>query len=94
MTLIQISALLAFCLLLILLTVRARGFLRSQSRGFASRDSRLGDADIADMVRNGELLAAMRAYRELHGVTLKEAKGKVEAMAESIAASKFGSARQ
>lgn len=94
MTLMQTSGFLALCLFLLILAFKARGLLRSQASGYVPKDSRLNDSCIMAMIRSGDMVAAMRAYRELHNVTLKEAKARVEAMAQDISGSGLEAERQ
>ena len=47
-----------------------------------------GDAEVEVLVREGEMIEAIKRYLELHGVGLRDAKDAVDAIAERIAGAK------
>lgn len=76
-------------LIIALLLLRGRsGLAAARADGRYPPAGQGSDADVADLMARGEKLLAIRLYRELHGVGLKEAKEAVEAMAREAADSK------
>ncbi|NET10002.1 MAG: hypothetical protein F6K09_05375 [Merismopedia sp. SIO2A8] len=64
-------------ILLVLLFQVISGLVQSDS---AVPPSRLSDEDIRELARQGKKIEAIKQYRMLHGVGLKQAKNAVEEM--------------
>ncbi|NPC70036.1 hypothetical protein HPP05_09805 [Corallococcus exiguus] len=83
----------SFLVLLLIAVVMGAliGFwLRSSNREQPSeppthRSPEEGQKSLAELIRSGQMINAIKLYRELHGVGLKEAKDAVEAMRDGRA---------
>jgi len=57
---------------------------RDRARGLYPQLGQETEADIEDLLRRGEKIYAIRVYRQIHGVGLKQAKEAIESLSEQI----------
>jgi ribosomal protein L7/L12 len=57
---------------------------RLQQSGMLPPDGQGTDADVERLLLRGEKMSAIKLYREIHGVDLKEAKGAVEELSKRV----------
>ena len=76
-----------FCVVLAVVAIRAseKKIAELRARGVYPEDGKETDEDVARLLQSGQKIMAIRCYRSLHKVGLKEAKDAVELLEKKTA---------